>query len=453
MGTLQTAVDPRAPSYLDHRSAMLAALATLECALDAARDGGGERAATRHHARGKLLARERVELLVDRDSPLLELSAVAGWGASGPVGAGVVTAIGAVEDRPCVIIANDPTVRGGAVGGWGVHKMLRAQQIAHQHRLPLFCLLEPGGVDAGEQSEIFLTGGQLLVELARLRADRIPTIGVFFGPGPGRAEVTTPGDWFQSLILLRGHTAASTPDRCAEDDRDALRLARRCARHFARRTPADCRSAAAPAHDPEDLLGIPASDAREVIARMLDRSEFDEESGALSEPLSEPLSKPRSQPAMCAGWGRLHGHPVAVLADGHRPARDEDTHHAVRFIHRVEAAGVPLLLLRHGGPTATAESAVAAALAATAVPAVWLRVGDWYGLPTAGRDARFRFAWPNTRGGLDLTGGDPTAPGSSALHLSGRLDDDGLIDPRDTRTVLGLCLSVIHGAVSSGAPA
>jgi acyl-CoA carboxylase subunit beta len=442
VGTLQTVVDPRAKSYLDHRYAMLAALATLECALDAARDGGGEREATRHHARGKLLARERVELLVDRDSPLLELSAVAGWGASAPVGAGVVTVIGAVEDRPCVIVATDPTVRGGAVGGWGVRKILRAQQIAHQNRLPLFCLLEPGGVEAGEQSEIFLSGGQLLVGLARLRADRIPTVGVFFGPRPDRADVAAPGDWFESLVLLHGHTVAASPDRRADDDRDAVRLARQCARHFPRRSrTAASRRSAAPEHDPEDLLGVPVSDAREIIARILDGSEFDDETGAPPEP------------AVCAGWGHLHGHPVAVLADGRRPAREEDTRQTARFLHRVEAAGVPLLLLRHGGPGAAAESALAAALAATTVPAVWLRVGNWDGLPAAGHGARFRFAWPNTRGGLDLAGGDPTLPGSSALHLSGRLDDDGLIDPRDTRTVLGLCLSVISGATISGAPA
>src|SRR5688572_186047 len=115
MTILDTALDPRASSFLDNRSAALAALAALEAAHGQARDGGGEREVTRHHARGKLLPRERIELLVDRDTALLELAPVAAWGTDYPVGASVVTGIGIVENTPCVIVANDPTVRGGAV--------------------------------------------------------------------------------------------------------------------------------------------------------------------------------------------------------------------------------------------------------------------------------------------------------------------------------------------------
>jgi acyl-CoA carboxylase subunit beta len=438
MGTLDTAVDPRTQSYLDNRSAMLAALATLECAFDAAREGGGERAITRHHARGKLLARERIELLVDRDSPLLELSTVAGWGANAPVGAGVVTAIGVVADRPCVIIANDPTVRGGAVSGWGLKKILRAQQIAHHNRLPLVCLLEPGGVEPGDQSEIFLRGGQFLAGLARLGASRIPSVGVFFGPRPAGVEVAAPGDWFDYLIMLRGHATTSAPvDHLAEDDRDALRLTRRCARGFRQPPPVTGSSEVIPPrHDPEDLLAVPPADAHEIVSRILDGSEFEQ-------------AGPAYASAVCTGWGKVHGHPVAVLADAHGPVTDDDTRRVARFIRRAETAGVPLLFLRHGGPaTPAAEATTVAAVAAAVVPVVTLRVGDWGGLPAVGAEARFRFAWPNTRGGLDLTGGDPNTPGSSALYLSGRLDDDGLIDPRDTRTVLGFCLWIIAGARS-----
>jgi acyl-CoA carboxylase subunit beta len=436
MSTLGTSVDPRAQAYLEYRSAMLAALATHECALDAAREGGGERAATRHHARGKLLARERIELLVDRDSPLLELSPVAGWGANAPVGAGVVTAIGVVEDRPCVIVANDPTVRGGAIGGWGVKKLLRAQQIAHQNRLPLFCLLESEGFEPGEARQVFLRGGRFLAGLARLTAAGIPTVGVFLGPRPAGMEIASPGDWFDYLIMLRDHAAPAPLDHHAEDDRDALRLTRQCARHLRPPPPAQPAPVVPPLHDPDDLLAIPPADAREIVARIVDGSHFDE--------VGTPYES-----AVWTGWGRVHGHPVAVLADAHGPVRDDEARRAGRFIARAEAAGSTLLFLRHGGPaTATAEATLTAAVAATDAPVVTLRVGDWGGLPGLGVGARFRFAWPNTRSGLDLAGGDPNAPGSSALHLSGRLDDDGLIDPRDTRTVLGLCLWIIAGARS-----
>lgn len=437
MGTLETAADPRAQSYLDNRSAMLAALATLECALDAAREGGGEREITRHHARGKLLARERVELLVDRDSPLLELSTVAGWGANCPVGAGVVSAVGVVAGQPCVIIANDPTVRGGAVNGPGLNKLLRAQQIAEENRLPVVCLLEPGGVEPGDQSEIFLRGGRFLAGLARLTASRIPTVGVYFGPGAAGVEVTAPGEWFDHLVVLRGHAIGSVPvDHVAADERDALRLARMYARRFPPPLPVAAPEVVPPRHDPEDLLAVSPADAREIIARILDGSRFDE-------------TGPVYDAAVCTGWGRVHGHPVAVLADAHGPVTDGEARRVARFIGRAEAQGVPLLFLRQGGPATTAaEGTLVAAVTAAKVPVVALRVGHWSGLPAVATEARFRFAWPNTRGGLDLAGGDPNAPGSSALYLSGRLHDDGLIDPRDTRTVLGLCLWIIAGSRS-----
>ena len=148
MTVLDTAVNPRDPAYLQSRSAMLQRLADLEIALDAARGGGGEKAVTRHHARGKPLPRERVEMLLDPDSPFLELSPIAAWGSEFPIGASVVTGIGVVEGVECVVIANDPTVDGGAVNPYTVEKIRRAARIASVNRLPLINLVESTGAAA-----------------------------------------------------------------------------------------------------------------------------------------------------------------------------------------------------------------------------------------------------------------------------------------------------------------
>src|SRR5437867_611576 len=130
MPVLESALDPRSPSYVDNRATMLDRLAGLDAALREALAGGGQKYVTRHHARGKLLPRERIELLVDRDSPFLELSPVAAWGTDYPVGASVVTGIGVVEGVPCVVVANDPTVRGGSVNPYTLKKTQRAGEIA-----------------------------------------------------------------------------------------------------------------------------------------------------------------------------------------------------------------------------------------------------------------------------------------------------------------------------------
>ena len=152
MTVLDTAIDPRNPAYLESRSAMLEHLADLEAALEAARGGGGEKWVTRHHARGKLLPRERVEMLLDQDSPFLELSPVAAWGSDFPVGASVVTGIGVVEGVECVVIANDPTVDGGAVNPYTVEKIRRAARIASVNRLPLVNLVESTGAAVASDS-------------------------------------------------------------------------------------------------------------------------------------------------------------------------------------------------------------------------------------------------------------------------------------------------------------
>ena len=460
MGVLETTVDPRAQSYLDARTATLTSLAELETGLDAARDGGGEREVTRHHARGKLLARERVELLVDQDSPLLELSPVAGWGTGGPVGAAVVTAVGMVADRPCVIIASDPTVRDGAVGTGTLQKVQRAQQIAQQNRLPVIGLLEANGTEPAEQPDILGHAGEVVAGFARLASARIPTAAACFGGSTWLGGVDL-ADSFDYLIGIRpaGATGATggdprPVDHLAEDERDALRLTRRCVQRLGPGGPAlgsagpdggnpphpdgsypphpDRGPAVVepPRHDPEDLLAIPVTAPREILARVLDGSGLDED-------------QPGYGPAVCAGWARVHGQPVAVLASAGLVNGPEEAGKVIRFVRRAESAGTPLLLLRHGtGLPSPAETALAGA----AVPLLTVRVGPWQGVSAVAARARFRFAWPGA--GVTPAGspgnGHAGPAAESALHRSGRLDDDGVIDPRDTRTVLGFCLWLVQ---------
>lgn len=496
MRVLDSAVRPRSRSYLTARNAALAALADLGAALDAAREGGGERAVTRHHARGKLLARERIELLVDRDSPLLELSPIAGWGSGTAVGAAVVTGIGVVEERLCMLVATEPTVRDGAVTAATIRKVARAQQIAYENRLPVLHLIETAGVEPVDEPDVFRRSGQLVVGLARLAAGRIPTVGVCFGEPRtlGGADLAWCSD--EVVALNRpgigqpagdaggGGGAGRPADHVAEDERDAVRLARQCVRRLPP-TAGESPVAVAPKYDPEDLLAVPVTEPREVLARLLDGSGFDE-------------ARPGSGNALCAGWGAVHGYRVAVLADGAGLAGPAEADKAVALVDRAALTGTPLLFLRHGGAAAAraetaahaetavpaaqaeataqvaqvarAETAIAAAVARAGVPVVTVRVGTWRGLSAVPALARFRFAWPGAdaaiappaaagrpeRGGREGDGREDAAGdssgavdlASSALYLSGELDDDGVIDPRDTRTVVGICLSVIHSGRS-----
>src|SRR5512139_1697815 len=160
---------------------MLAKLADLEQEHAKPLAGGGEKYVERHRKRGKLLARERIELLLDPDSPFLELSPLAAWGSDFPVGASVVTGIGVVEGVECMIVANDPTVRGGSSNPWTVKKSFRASEIALENRLPLINLVESGGADLPTQKEIFIPGGRMFRDLTRLSAAGIPTIALVFG--------------------------------------------------------------------------------------------------------------------------------------------------------------------------------------------------------------------------------------------------------------------------------
>ena len=517
MPVLTTSLDPGSPSYADNLTAMLDRLAELESALHQARAGGGDKYVTRHHARGKLLARERIELLVDRDAPFLELSPVAAWGTEYPVGASAVTGIGAVEGVPCVIIANDPTVRDGTVNPYTLRKTQRAGDIARANRLPVIHLVESGGADLAAQLDLFVPGGAALCDLSRRSAEGIGSVAVIFGDATGGGAVAA--GLADTTILVRDSaklTLAGPPlvrlatgeeiddealggafmhatrsglaDHVAEDERDAIRLARLS---IARKNRSTVRGPATfpepPKYDPDDLLAVRSadpdtpSDPREVLGRVLDGSDFDE-------------FKPAYGTGLCTGWGAIHGYQVGILANAAGVLGLAEATKAAHFIALANACRTPLLFVQDttgyavGGEAERSGIIAQAARMVTAVansrvPHLTLNIGGSYGIGNYGMcgrafEPRFLFSWPNARSALlgadqvaEVLSGDgrraADAQGlpydadtdtamrraverieqeSAALVMSGRLYDDGIIDPRDTRTVLGLCLAVVGPA-------
>jgi acetyl-CoA carboxylase carboxyltransferase component len=526
MPVLRSTLDPGSPAYAGNRAAMLDRLGELDAAQAKALAGGGEKYTTRHHARGKLLARERVELLVDRDAPFLELMPVAAYGSDFPVGAGVVTGIGIVAGTPCMIIASDPTVRGGAVNPYTLKKTQRAGDIALANRLPMVNLVESGGADLPSQAEIFVPGGRVFRDLTRFSAAAIPTLAVVFGNAtaggayvPGMSDYTIFVEGAAKVFLggpplvkmatgeetddetlggARMHaTRSGLADFVAVDERDAIRLARDI---LARIGPATASSAgppggAPPRYDPAELLGVPSADLRvpydprDVLARLIDDSDFDE-------------FKPAYGTALLTGWATLHGYPVGILANARGILFSEEAQKATQFIQLANSAGTPLLFLQNTtgymvgteyeqGGIIKHGALMINAVSNSRVPHLTVNVGASYGAGNYGMcgrayEPRFLFAWPNAKsavmGPQQLAGVmsivsrqaaaakglpyDEEADAgmralveqqielqSAALAMSGRLYDDGVIDPRDTRTILGLCLWLVSRQARTTTPA
>jgi acetyl-CoA carboxylase carboxyltransferase component len=501
---------------------MLEKLAELDREHAKALAGGGEKYVRRHHERGKLLARERIELLVDEDAPFLELSTLAGYGSDYPVGGSVVTGVGIIEGVECVIVASDPTVRGGASNPVTLRKTFRAGDIALANRLPMVNLIESGGADLPAQKEIFIPGGRVFRDLTRLSAAGIPTIALVFGNSTaGGAYVPGMCDHAvmikeRSKVFLAGpplvkmatgeesddeslggadmHARVSgLADYYAVDEPDAIRIGRQIvARLNWRKAGPAPKPYAEPSGDREELLSIVPPDLkmpfdpRDVIRLIVDGSAFDE-------------FKPLYGTSLCTGWASLYGYPIGILANAAGILFSEESQKAAQFIQLANRANTPLLFLhnttgymvgkeyeqrgiiKHGAMMINAVSN-------STVPHLSVLIGASYGAGHYGMcgrayDPRFLFAWPSAKsavmGGAQLAGVLSIVSRQSALAagrefdedadqvvrtmvenqieseslpmvLSGLLYDDGVIDPRDTRTVLGMCLSAIHTAPVAG---
>jgi acetyl-CoA carboxylase carboxyltransferase component len=523
MPVLADHVDERSEAYQANRAHLLDLIAEHDRQLALVNQGGGEKYIARHRQRGKLLCRERVELLVDPDSPLLELSPLAAWGTDFPVGAGLFTGVGVVEGVECVIIANDPTVRGGTSTTATVKKNLRALEIARQNRLPVIDLVESGGADLPHQAEIFVPGGQGFRDLTQLSALGVPTIALVFGNStaggayvPGMCDYVVMIDQ-RSKVFLGGpplvkmatgeesddeslggadmHSRVSgLADYFAVDELDALRLGRQIVRRLNHRKlgPGPRGAGRSPRFDPEQILGITSADLRvpfdprDVLARIVDDSDFDE-------------FKPRYGTSLVTGFAELHGFPIGVLANHRGVLFNEESNKATQFIQLANQSDTPLLFLQNTtGYMVGREyeqrgmikdgSRMINAVSNSAVPHLTVNMGASYGAGNYGMcgrayEPRFLFTWPNAKtavmgpqqlaGVLSIVARQSAASmgkafdeeadaamraavegqieaESLALFMTGRVYDDGIIDPRDTRTVLGMCLSAVHNNTIEG---
>ena len=509
-----------------NRDSMLAKIAELDAEHAKAVAGGGARSVDRHHARGKLMPRERIELLVDPGSAFLELSPLAGWGSDFTVGASVVTGIGVVEGVECMITANDPSVKGGASNPWTVKKIFRASQIAEENRLPTIALVESGGADLPTQKEIFIPGGKLFRDITRSSAAKVPTVAIVFGNSTaGGAYVPGMSDYTvmvrqQAKVFLGGpplvkmatgeesddeslggaemHARVSgLADYLAEDEHDALRIGRRIVARLNRGRGASDTNVQArplfaePAEDPEELLDLIPTDLKEpfdprrVIAHLADGV------GAGNDAVFDEF-KPLYGPSLVTGWARIHGHQVGILANAQGVLFSEEAQKATQFIQLANQVDCPLLFLHNTtgymvgkdyeqGGIIKHGAQMLNAVSNSTVPHLSVIMGASYGAGNYGMngrafDPRFLFTWPSAKsavmGPAQLAGvlsivaraaaeakgaeyDDAADAGmrefveasveeqSLPFFLSGMLYDDGVIDPRDTRTVLGICLSVI----------
>src|SRR5487761_688201 len=523
VSVLRSTVDTTSEAYLANRKGQLAAIAALTEQLELARAGGGPKYAQRHRDRGRLLARERIELLIDRDSPLLELSSLAAWGTEFTVGASMVTAIGVVSGAECVLIAHDPTVRGGAMNPYTLRKTLRALEIARRNRLPVINLVESGGADLPTQSELFVFAGKIFHDLTELSAMGITTIALVFGNStaggayvPGMCDYSVLVDG-QARVFLGGpplvkmatgeeaddeslggadmHSRISgLADHFAADELDCIRIGRQIVAELGWRKlgPPPALPADEPLQDPDELLGIVSADfrvpfdPRDVLARVVDGSVFGE-------------YKQSYGTSLVTGWASVHGYPVGVLANARGVLFGAESKKAAEFILLANQTDTPLLFLQNttgymvgasyeqGGIIKDGAKMINA-VTNSAVPHLTINMASSFGAGNYGMsgrayDPRFVFAWPSAKlavmGGAQLAGvlsivgrASAAARGqdfdeeadqarsaaieaqidaeSHAFAVTSRLYDDGIIDPRDTRTVLGMALSAAYSNTVAG---
>jgi acetyl-CoA carboxylase carboxyltransferase component len=517
LAVLASRLDPRSEVFATNRRAMEQHIVGLEAVLEEARRGGGDKYVERHRARGKLLPRQRIELLLDRDAPFLELSPTAAAGTGYTAGASLVTGVGVVSGVECIILASDPTVRGGSVNPYTLAKMLRAYEIGLRNRLPLFFLVESGGADLERQVDIFVPGGAMFRNLTRLSAAGIPTISLVFGnstaggaylPGMSdyvvmvkeRAKVFLGGPPLVKMATGEESTdeelggaemharTSGLADYMAIDERDAMRIGRLIASRFNWRKlgPGPRRVVADPVFDGEELLGVASADLKvpfditEIIARVVDGSEFDE-------------FKPLYGSNLVTGWAAIHGFECGILANDRGILFSQEAQKAAQFIQLANQADLPLIFIQNvtgymvgreyeQGGMIKHGAMMVNAVSNSEVPHITLQVGGSYGAGNygmAGRafEPRFLFLWPNAKtavmGPEQLAGTMSIVAREAAVarglefdeaaneerrqaleariereslapFTSARLLDDGIIDPRDSRTVLGIALSAVH---------
>jgi len=520
---LQSKALPSSEAFQSNRAAHLDMLETIRIAADKAIQGGSEKARERHLSRGKTLPRDRVSNLLDPGSPFLEVATTAAHGLydGAAPGAGVITGIGQVHDQDVMVICNDATVKGGTYFPMTVKKHLRAQEIAQENHLPCIYLVDSGGANLPNQDEVFPDRdhfGRIFYNQANMSALGIPQIAAVMGScTAGGAYVPAMSDVTiivreQGTIFLAGpplvkaalgevvsaedlgggdvHTRLSgVADYLAEDDAHALALVRRAVAQLNRRKPRTVvmQSPEPPAYDPGELLGIVPPDnrtpydVREVIARLVDGSRFDE-------------FKARFGETLVCGFAHVMGMPVGIVANNGVIFSDSAAKGA-HFVELCSQRKIPLVFLqnitgfmvgrksenqgiaRHGAKMVTA-------VASTSVPKITMIIGASngagnYGMAGRAYSPRFLWTWSNSsvsvmggeqaasvlatvrRDAIERTGGSWTPEEEAAfkqptldmfehqshpLYASARLWDDGIIDPRKSRDVLALSLSAALNA-------
>ena len=508
MAVLTSEVERESAEFRRRHERMSALVAELRERTALVARGGGDAAVERHHSRGKLTARERIDRVVDPDTAFLELSALAAWDLYDGVApsAGIVTGIGVVEGQECVIVANDATVKGGTYFPLTVKKHLRAQEVAEQNRLPCVYLVDSGGAYLPLQSEVFPDRdhfGRIFFNQARMSAQGIPQIAVVMGScTAGGAYVPAMSD---ETVIVRGtgtifiggpplvkaatgqevsaeelggadvHARQSgVADHYAVSDEHALAIARRIVADTHGRKPEppwEVAAAELPAVDPSDLYELVPDDLRtqldprEVIARIVDGSRFDEFKALYGETL------------VC-GWARVAGYPVGILAN-HGVLFAESAQKGAHFVELACRRRVPLVFLQNitgfmvgkeyeAGGIARDGAKLVTAVACAEVPKFTVVIGGSFGAGNYGMCGRAYaprqlWMWPNAR--ISVMGGEQAATVLTSVgdadadeiratyeaegnpyYSTARLWDDGIVDPLDTRRVLALGISAALNA-------
>ena len=529
MPALETSLDVRSEAFEKNRADMHDLLNIMNGLLTEAAEGGGPEAMARLRSQNKMPIRERIAHVLDRDSPFLEISPLAAWRSPFAVGSGFVVGIGVIESVECLILGHDPSVRAGAFNQFNSKKLMRGLQISRENRLPYIQFVESAGADLrGQGSEEdpeeaiqreighFAESGRLFYEITELSKMGIPTVSLVFGASTaGGAYQPGMSDYNiliknQSRVFLGGpplvkmatgedadpeslggadmHTTISgLGDYLAQDEMDGIRMCREVVSHlnWRKRGPEPAQKYLEPMHDPEELLGIVSKDLRspfdmrEVIARIVDGSEFED-------------FKPLYGPTLVCGWATIHGYPVGILGNN-GALFSESSEKAAQFIQLCNQINVPLLFLHNitgylvgtdfeqGGITKNGSKMINAVSNST-VPHVTIIIGASYGAGNFGMSGRafgtrFNFIWPTAKiavMGPKQMAGVMTIVGKAAaerrgkkfdeeadakraavaehwaeerskgLFATSRVSDDGMIDPRDTRTVVALALSACH---------